>query len=317
MSNYTDNQVTDDPNHVWSKILNLVPEKSEILDIGCSSGNLGRVLIKEKNCIIDGVEPDKADADIASKYLRQVWSFSIEDEKNIEKIKRTYDVLIFADVLEHLVHPSEVLKMVKKLLKPGGQVIFSLPNMGHISVRLSLLQGNFKYTETGLLDKTHLHFYDLEEVKNMFGRAGMVLKNFDSSSFDYPDQLINERLKSMGLTANKKGLKMLHAHDAAAFQYVGSAIYSKGASATQQAELKPTSQAVSKDVKIFIKRIAEQEKLIAEKDVHIENLQKHIGDISNRLDELVSSKAYVLGNKIITPYRKTQSKLKRGKRRKL
>ena len=87
MSNYTDNQAADDPNHVWSKILDLVPRGSEILDIGCSSGNLDKVLIKEKNCIIDGVEPDEVDAKIASKYLRQVWSFSIEDEKNIKKIK--------------------------------------------------------------------------------------------------------------------------------------------------------------------------------------------------------------------------------------
>src|SRR6185437_1634404 len=190
MSNYT-NSFFSEENHntSWYKVFHLIKDKSSVLDVGCSSGNFGHELIKRKGCVVDGIELDTGDAKIAAKKLRNVWVLNIEFD-DISKIKkRAYDYVYFGDVIEHLVQPIETLKRVKSLLKPDGAVLFSIPNMGHIAVRLDLLEGNFPITETGLLDKTHLHFYTQEEVERVFGEAGYAIKNLDFVKKDYPKAL--------------------------------------------------------------------------------------------------------------------------------
>jgi 2-polyprenyl-3-methyl-5-hydroxy-6-metoxy-1,4-benzoquinol methylase len=307
MSNYSQNQLVDDPNHVWAKLLGLIPNAATVLDVGCSSGNFGRELQRLKDCVVDGVEPDEHDARTASQYLRQVWAFDIENASNLKQIKRTYDVILFADVLEHLVHPEATLKAMRKLLNPQGSIVFSLPNMAHISVRLSLLGGTFAYTEVGLLDKTHLHFYDLETVRTMFTAAGMHLTNLDSSSYAYPDYLIKRRLDALGLTPTKKGLKLLTAPDAAAFQYVGRAVFGN----QESVALHPTTPAVAQDVQIMTQEIQSNRSTIDRLNKDVNNLQEHIQAISDQLQALTASQAYRLGNAIAKPVRLIKASVKK------
>lgn len=100
---------------------------------------------------------------------------------------------MFADVLEHLLFPEQVLKyFVYNYLKENGQVIISLPNVANWQVRLNLLFGKFNYTDRGIMDKTHLHFYTFKtarelifknnlEIINVFGGAtffGPIIKMF-------------------------------------------------------------------------------------------------------------------------------------------
>ena len=224
MSNYSANKIKDDPNHVWNKILKYIPEGSRILDIGCSSGTLGEYLIHERKCLVDGVEPDKGDYEIAKTRLNKVWNSDIESA--LDSIDTNYDILIFADVLEHIVYPDKVLIAVKKLLNKNGKVVFSVPNMAHISTRLGLIEGSFKYTETGILDKTHLHFWDKDTVEDVFKNSGMRLIDLDAVIYKYPKKLIDKRLKEMGLRADDKAIEMLTSMGASAFQYVGQAEYS-------------------------------------------------------------------------------------------
>ena len=75
-----------------------------------------------------------------------------------------------------------------------GKLLFSIPNMGHISVRLYLLRGELDYGETGLLDKTHLHFYTLEEVQRVFAEAQLEIDHLDFVDKDYPKSLIKKEL---------------------------------------------------------------------------------------------------------------------------
>lgn len=143
MSNYTDVAYTGDKNTTWFKMFNNIPEKSRVLDIGCSSGNFGEELQKSKGCEVIGVDLDKDDVKRAAKLLKAAHVMNIETD-DFSKLGK-FDRVIFADVLEHLVDPVASLQKVKKLLKPGGQVLFSIPNMAHMGTRLMLLTGKFGY----------------------------------------------------------------------------------------------------------------------------------------------------------------------------
>lgn len=92
-----------------------------------------------------------------------------------------------------------------------------------------MLKGDFEYTETGLLDKTHLHFYNLDEVQRVFQEAKFDIVKLDFVDKDYPDDLIITELNKLGLktTDNGKFLKSLHEPNAAAFQFVGIAKINK------------------------------------------------------------------------------------------
>ncbi len=227
MSNYSDSQYVENPNSSWYKILHLVEPGSKVLDIGCSSGNFGEELIKEKKCIVDGIELDHEDAQEARKKLRNVFELNIETDP-LDEITDKYDFIYFGDVIEHLVDPSKALKRLKPLFKneKNAKILFSLPNMSHISVRLMLLNGNFEYGKTGLLDNTHLHFYTLHELNRVFNRAGMEIGRFDPVIKDYPASLLDKELNAVGLSNTKEFTDFVNSTNASVYQLVGYAEYS-------------------------------------------------------------------------------------------
>lgn len=223
MSNYSDSHFDESAaNTSWYKVFHLVPEKAKVLDVGCSSGNFGHELITRKKCTVDGLELDKADAAAAAKQLRKVYIKNVETD-DLSEIDKDYDIIYFGDVIEHLVDPIAALKKIKQHLNPKGKILFSIPNMGHISIRLYLLRGEFDYGETGLLDKTHLHFYTKSEVERVFASAQLEIDHLDFVHKDYPKALIQKELKAAGLTANDKFLNNAQQASAAAFQFVGTA----------------------------------------------------------------------------------------------
>ncbi len=227
MSNYSNSSF--DPknsNTSWYKAFELIRPKSLVLDIGCSSGNFGAELIKRKGCIVNRIKIEPAYAKVAAKKLREVFLLDIEKD-DLSPIKEAYDVIYFGDVIEHLVKPTEILKRVRPLLKNNGMILFSIPNMAHMSVRLALLRGNFEYTETGLLDKTHIHFYDQHEVERVFNEAGYKITNLEFVKKDYPKELLGKELKKIGLSPTEKFYNRAAKPDASAFQFVGSAKPSK------------------------------------------------------------------------------------------
>jgi methionine biosynthesis protein MetW len=162
-----------DINHA---VLRNVPAGTTVLDIGCGTGILGAEL-KKKGCTVYGIEYEPAAAAIARKRLDRVIIADIEREP--PRVDQRFDVLIFADVLEHLRNPGDVLKRFLRFLKPSGIAIISLPNIANWTVRSRLLTGNFSRTETGILDKTHLHFYTLATARQMLSHAGLRIEKID------------------------------------------------------------------------------------------------------------------------------------------
>ncbi|MBX4190498.1 class I SAM-dependent methyltransferase [Candidatus Saccharibacteria bacterium] len=221
MSNYSDSFFDEsNQNSSWYKVFEMIPPKSKLLDVGCSSGNFGEVLINKKNCLVDGVEPDARDAKVATSKLNKVWTLNIETD-DLSDLKNNYDFIYFGDVIEHLVNPIGTLTRIKPLLSKTGAVIFSIPNMGHVGVRLALLKGEFEYTETGLTDKTHLHFYTMDEVQRVFAEAGYKIDKMDFVKKDYPKDVLKKYLNELGLIASPDFFKRMSQPDASAFQFVG------------------------------------------------------------------------------------------------
>jgi len=128
-----------------------------VLDVGCNTGYLGKDLIEKKKCYVFGIDYSKTAIDVAKKYLNKVKVVNLEKYSN--NINDKFDVIIFADVLEHLKFPEKTLNIYKKLLNPNGVILASIPNIANINTRLKLLLGNWNYTDSGILDETHLKFF--------------------------------------------------------------------------------------------------------------------------------------------------------------
>jgi 2-polyprenyl-3-methyl-5-hydroxy-6-metoxy-1,4-benzoquinol methylase len=141
-----------------------------LLDVGCARGHLSAALAGQ-GWQVTGIEYDAADAAVAQEKGIDVIVGTAEDAMGTMNEK--FDVIVFADVLEHFVHPEDVLSQARTLLAPGGRVVISIPNVAHLSVRLQLLMGSFNYTDRGILDRTHLHFYTKKTLKKMIMGAGL------------------------------------------------------------------------------------------------------------------------------------------------
>ncbi len=150
------------------------PECRRVLEIGCGAGELGR-LLKERGCTVAGVELVPEAADVARRHLDRVVTADVEAGP-LPFPPRSFDALIFADVLEHLIDPWRVLREGVELLAPGGCVIASVPNVQNADVIWRLLRGRWDYRERGILDRGHLRFFTLQGIRDLFAQAGLAVE---------------------------------------------------------------------------------------------------------------------------------------------
>lgn len=157
-----------------TKILSHVPAGARVLDLGCGPGALARVLVA-RGAAVTGVEFDAEAAKRAELSGATVFVADLDTTDLTELLAgRVFDVVIAADVLEHLRDPAATLRQVRDVLAPAGYVVVSVPNVAHASVRLALLGGSFPYTDTGLLDRTHLHFWTRSSLLELLAGAGFT-----------------------------------------------------------------------------------------------------------------------------------------------
>ena len=140
---------------LWGKRTGL-----RVLDVGCGFATTSARIQKLGNDVT-GIDSAPDIGAVAENRLGHVVQADLEDFETVSRQlgESRFDVLIFADVLEHLVWPVSTLRRYLAFLKEGGSVIVSLPNVGLWSVRLAHLAGRWEYAETGVLDRTHLRFF--------------------------------------------------------------------------------------------------------------------------------------------------------------
>ena len=158
-----------------TQVAELVGRDKTVLDVGCSTGDLGRFL-GTQGCTVDGVEVDEEAAQMASKILRRVAVVDLDREDLVAAMDGArYDCIVFADVLEHLMDPATVLRSAISLLAPDGAIVISVPNVAHGALRLALLQGRWDYRTTGLLDNTHVRFFTRDSILDLVRGAGLAV----------------------------------------------------------------------------------------------------------------------------------------------
>lgn len=146
------------------------------LDVGCGNGEVGRALMMDQKVeAFDGVELDPDAASRAEGVYRRVWTGTVESALSSPgSFSEPYDLILCADILEHLVDPWAVLTQLTAHLAPGGTVVVSIPNLKFAPVIMNLVfRGRFVYRGEGVLDRTHLRFFTRGSLEPMFAEAGL------------------------------------------------------------------------------------------------------------------------------------------------
>lgn len=167
-----------------AQVIDLIGDAHRVLDVGCWAGDLGRVLI-DRGCRVSGFEIDAGAAAIAAEHLESVVVGDLDATPLSGHFEAgSFDAIIFADVLEHVMDPAGVLADSVRLLAPGGRIVISIPNVTHGSLRLALLQGRWRTTDTGLLDRTHIRFFSREGLLQLVADAGLVTDELRGTTAD-------------------------------------------------------------------------------------------------------------------------------------
>lgn len=147
-----------------------------ILEVGCAAGAMGAALLSKGAREVVGLEIVREAVAVARRRLTAAYRFDVNALPELPYPDAYFDVLTFSDVLEHLPEPEAVVRHLRRWLRPGGQVVCSVPNVRHESVLTPLLvHGRFTYAAAGILDRTHLRFFTLDSVQRMFTGLGLRL----------------------------------------------------------------------------------------------------------------------------------------------
>ena len=165
--------------------------KLKALDVGCSKGFIAQSL-QDCNFKFYGIEYNKEDAKEAKKYYREIKIADL-DNKKIFYGKNFFDVIIMADIIEHLKDSLGIVKYFTKFLKKDGIMIISTANVANIYVRLRLLAGNFDYDDRGIMDRTHLRFFTLKTFRKLAKAAGLKIIMEDFTPIPLP--MVHEKFQ--------------------------------------------------------------------------------------------------------------------------
>lgn len=163
-------------------ILSKIGQGSVVLEFGCAAGRMTRYMKESQGCQVYIVECDKTAFDKAKVYAEDGLCDDILNYQWVKKfLDIEFDVIIFADVLEHLTEPELVLEQASRLLKENGSIFISLPNITHNDILLKAYEERFDYTKTGILDDTHVHFWGLKNIEKIPEKTNLGIKRIEGT----------------------------------------------------------------------------------------------------------------------------------------
>jgi O-antigen biosynthesis protein len=165
------------PHGSHEKLLNLVGYPTRVLDVGCATGFLARRL-QARGATVVGLELDERAAAEARRFCEAVYVGDVETmELPLEP--GSFDAIVCGDFIEHLRDPRAFLERIRPLLSHDGTLALSTPNIANWAMRLGLLFGRFRYTEWGILDRTHTHLFTRKTLRECLESAGYRITVFD------------------------------------------------------------------------------------------------------------------------------------------
>jgi 2-polyprenyl-3-methyl-5-hydroxy-6-metoxy-1,4-benzoquinol methylase len=160
-----------------ARLLALAGSPERALDVGCSSGYLARRLV-EGGAHVIGIEADERAAAEAREVCEQVLVGDVESME-LPFAEGSFDLVLCGDLIEHLRDPQAFLERVRPLLRPDGRLVLTTPNVANWAMRLGLLGGRWRYTERGILDRSHTHLFTKKTLEETIDRAGYRIVDFD------------------------------------------------------------------------------------------------------------------------------------------
>lgn len=150
-----------------------LPAGGRVLDVGCGSGGLLGAL-RGLAGYRAGVELSPTAAAAAAGVADEVVNLPVDAELPFPP--GSFDVVVCADILEHLADPAAVLASLGDLCRPGGAVVVSVPNVANWQARLRLLRGVWRYEPVGLFDSGHLRFFTRTTLLELVAGCGLTVE---------------------------------------------------------------------------------------------------------------------------------------------
>ncbi len=160
-----------------ANVVRMVGREKRVLEVGCGPGSITRLLSGQGQCRVTGLELDPEAIKKVSSFCEVVMQADLNAATwpNLLDGAGQFDVVVAADVLEHLYDPWTALQRMVPFIRPDGYLVVSLPHVGHAAVAACLVNGDFEYRDWGLLDRTHIRFFGLRNIEDLFARAGLKI----------------------------------------------------------------------------------------------------------------------------------------------
>lgn len=158
-------------------VMHLVGQSKRVLEVGCGPGSITKILAQQGQCRVTGLELDPEAIKKVAPYCETILQADLNSAEwpcLLDGMER-FDVVVAADVLEHLYDPWVALKRMVSFINPDGYLVISLPHVGHAAVVSCLINSDFEYRNCGLLDRTHIRFFGLKNIETLFAQADLKI----------------------------------------------------------------------------------------------------------------------------------------------
>lgn len=160
-----------------ARVIRMVGDDKSVLEIGAGPGSITKHMKATGNCKVVALEIDEDAIIRLEPFCEAVYRADLNNPTWPSLLEgKTFDSVVAADVLEHVYDPWSTLEAMKGLLKEDGNIVISLPHVGHSAVVACVLDEDFDYRDWGLLDRTHIRFFGLKNMQALFNKAGLNIK---------------------------------------------------------------------------------------------------------------------------------------------